>query len=91
MNGIQVLEQQQTFNATDIRFRLGKILNELTRRRGPILIIDRSKPRAWLYPYENITDGEDLFIKWEKEVLPRYRRIKAKDLINLIRKDRERL
>lgn len=91
MNGIQVLEQQQTFNATDIRFRLGQILNELARKRKPILIINRSKPRAWLCPYENITAEEDLFIKWEKEALPRYRRIKAKDLINLIRKDRERL
>lgn len=80
----------QTCNTTDVRFRLGKILNELERRKKPILIISRSKPKAWLYPYEEIPSGEDFFEKWKKQALPKYLKIKASQLITLIRRDRER-
>lgn len=81
---------QPTFNATDFRFRLGAILEELERRKKPILIISRSKPKAWLYPYEENSSSEDLFLKWQKEILPKYQKIKARDLISLIRQDREK-
>lgn len=83
--------EQKTFNATDLRFRLGAILAELERRESPILIISRSKPKAWLYPYKESLTKEDFFAKWDKEALPKYRKIKAKDLILLIRRDRERI
>jgi len=85
-----ILINQQTINATDIRFKLGKILEDLERQGTPFLIISRSKPKAWLYPYQQIPSSEDFFLKWEKEVLPKYKKIKAKDLIKIIRKDRER-
>lgn len=80
---------QAIFNIKDIRLRLGQILSELERRKQPILIIYRSKPKAWLYPYEEHFQTDDLFVKWEKEVLKKYQKIKANDLINLIRKDRD--
>ncbi|MFN4212622.1 MAG: hypothetical protein ACK4FL_01495 [Microgenomates group bacterium] len=80
----------QTYNTTDIRFRLGKILNQLERIKQPILIISRSKPKAWLYPYDKVSSPEDLFEKWKKQALPKYQKIKAKQLITLIRQDRER-
>lgn len=88
MNTTQI-HDWRTYNTTDIRFRLGTILEELQRRKKPILIISRSKPKAWLYPYEEIPQGEDFFAKWMKEVLPKYAKIRAKDLITLIRQDRE--
>lgn len=81
---------QQTINATDIRFNLGKILEDLDRQGTPFLIICRSKPKAWLYPYEPVSSSKDLFLKWQKETLPKYKKIKAKNLISIIRKDRER-
>lgn len=81
----------QTYNTTDVRFRLGKILNELERVKKPVLIISRSKPKAWLYPYDQISSTEDFFEKWEKQALPKYLKIKAKQLITLIRRDRERI
>jgi len=81
---------QQTVNATDIRFNLGKILEDLDRQGSPLLIISRSKPKAWLYPYEQLRSSKDLFLKWHKEALPKYKKIKAKNLINIIRNDRER-
>lgn len=82
--------QTSTYNATDLRFRLGAILEELDRKSAPILIISRSRPKAWLYPYEdrNLTNG--FFDRWQKMALPKYMNIKAKKLITLIRKDRER-
>lgn len=88
MNNIVV--NHQTVNATDIRFNLGKILDDLERQGSPFLIISRSKPKAWLYPYEPVTISGDLFLKWQTEALPKYKKIKAKNLINFIRKDRER-
>ena len=88
MNNIFV--NQQTINATDIRFNLGKILKDLDRQRNPYLIISRSKPKAWLYPYEPVNFSKDFFLKWQTEALPKYKKIKAKNLINIIRKDRER-
>ena len=88
MNSINT--NQQTINATDLRFRLGKILEDLGRQGDPFLIISRSKPKAWLYPYENIKSRGDLFLKWKKDILPKYKKVKAKDLIAIIRKDRER-
>lgn len=88
MNNIVV--NQQTVNATDIRFNLGKILDDLDRQGGPVLIISRSKPKAWLYPYEPVAVSGDLFLKWQIEALPKYKKIKAKNLIGIIRKDRER-
>lgn len=81
---------QQTVNATDIRFNLGKILDDLERQGNPFLIISRSKPKAWLYPYEPVNTSGDLFLKWQKEALPKYKKVKAKKLISVIRKDRER-
>lgn len=89
MDTTQTLDWR-TFNTTDVRFRLGRILAEVQRRRKPVLIISRSKPCAWLYPYEEISSGEDFFAKWQREVLPKYSKIKAKDLIALIRRDRDR-
>lgn len=90
MNTTQNLNWQ-TVNTTDIRFRLGAILDELQRKKTPILLISRSKPKAWLYPYEENINSEDHFTKWDNEVLPRYRKkIKAKDLISLIRNDRDK-
>ncbi len=88
MNSIVV--NQQTVNATDIRFNLGKILEDLGRQGSPFLIISRSKPKAWLYPYEQANISGDFFMKWQMEALPKYKKIKAKDLISIIRKDRER-
>ena len=88
MNNIVV--NQQTVNATDIRFNLGKILEDLDRQGSPLLIISRSKPKAWLYPYEPVSNSRDIFLKWQTEALPKYKKIKANKLINLIRKDRER-
>lgn len=88
MNNIQTGDWQ-TFNTTDVRFRLGRILTELQRRRKPVLIISRSKPKAWLYPYEQKGEREDLFGKWYTEVLPKYSKVKAQKLITLIRRDRE--
>lgn len=79
-----------TYNSTDLRFRLGAILEELERKSSPILIISRSKPKAWLYPYREKAFDNAAFDKWQKEVLPKYKKIKAKALIELIRKDRER-
>jgi PHD/YefM family antitoxin component YafN of YafNO toxin-antitoxin module len=90
MNNTHILSPQ-TYNTTDVRFQLGKILNELERLKKPVLIISRSKPKAWLYPYDEISSTEDLFKKWEKEALPKYQKIKAKQLISLIRQDRERI
>lgn len=84
------IANQRTVNTTDIRFNLGKILDDLDRQRTPFLIISRSKPRAWLYPYESTNISGDFFLKWQKEVLPKYKKIKAKKLIEIIRKDRER-
>ena len=81
---------QQTVNATEIRFNLGKILDDLDRKGSPVLIISRSKPKAWLYPYEPVNVFENLFLKWQKKALPKYKKIKAKNLISIIRKDRER-
>lgn len=88
MNNIVV--NQQTISATDIRFNLGKILEDLDRQGSPFLIISRSKPKAWLYPYESVNISGDLFLKWQTEALPKYKKIKAKKLISIIRKDRER-
>ena len=88
MNNIVV--NQQTINATDIRFNLGKILEDLERQGSPFLIISRSKPKAWLYPYEPVNSSGDLFLKWQTESLPKYKKIRAKNLINIIRKDRDR-
>jgi len=88
MNNIFV--NQQTVNATDVRFNLGKILENLDRQGSPFLIISRSKPKAWLYPYESVGSSQDLFLKWQKEALPKYKKVKAKNLISIIRKDRER-
>ncbi|MBI5123127.1 hypothetical protein HZA75_04695 [Candidatus Roizmanbacteria bacterium] len=88
MNNIVV--NQQTINATDIRFNLGKILEDLDRQGTPFLIISRSKPKAWLYPYEPVNSSGDFFLKWQTEVLPKYKKIKAKNLINIIRKDRDK-
>jgi PHD/YefM family antitoxin component YafN of YafNO toxin-antitoxin module len=80
----------QTFSTTDVRFRLGQILEMLQRRKRPVLIISRSKPKAWLYPYEVAPGGEKFFSQWQKEVLPKYAKTKAKELIALIRQDRDR-
>ncbi|PIV09896.1 hypothetical protein COS51_00965 [Candidatus Roizmanbacteria bacterium CG03_land_8_20_14_0_80_36_21] len=88
MNNMVV--NQRTINATDIRFNLGKILEDLDRQGSPFLIISRSKPKAWLYPYEPVNSSEDFFLKWQTEALPKYKKIKAKNLISIIRKDRER-
>ena len=88
MNNIVV--NHQTVNATDIRFNLGKIFEDLDRQGSPFLIISRSKPRAWLYPYESVDSSGDLFLKWQTQVLPKYKKIKAKNLISILRKDRER-
>ena len=85
-----ILPNQQTISATDIRFNLGKILADLDRQGSPFLIISRSKPKAWLYPYEPMNFSGDLFLKWQTEALPKYNKIKAKELMNIIRKDRER-
>ncbi len=86
------IPDQQTINATDIRFNLGKILDDLGRQGNPYLIISRSKPKAWLYPYKPVhSSSEALFLKWQKEVLPKYKKIKAKNLIDIIRKDRARI
>lgn len=83
---------QQTINATDIRFNLGKILDSLGRQGNPFLIISRSKPKAWLYPYEPIhSSSGELFLKWGKVVLAKYKKIKAKNMAAIIRKDRERV
>lgn len=79
----------QTVNTTDVRFRLGQILNELEKKKLPILLISRSKPKAWLYPYEEDENPKELFEKWYTQVRPKYHLAKAKDLISLIRKDRE--
>lgn len=78
-----------TVNTTDVRFRLGAILNELQRKKTPILLISRSKPKAWLYPYENDMKDQDPFALWRKKVLPKYPKNAANDLIALIRKDRD--
>lgn len=78
---------QQTFNATELRFRLGMILQKLEDKKQPILIISRSKPKAWLYPYHQ-KPTQDFFAKWQKNILPKYKRVKAKELISLIQKDR---
>lgn len=88
MNNIVV--GQQTISATDLRFNLGKILEDLDRQGNPFLIISRSEPKAWLYPYEAVSSAQDLFLKWQNEALPKYKKIKAKNLISIIRKDRER-
>ncbi|PIU36583.1 hypothetical protein CO005_03615 [Candidatus Roizmanbacteria bacterium CG_4_8_14_3_um_filter_34_9] len=88
MNNITV--SQQTVSAVDLRFNLGKILEDLDRQKSPVLIISRSKPKAWLYPYEPINTSGDLFLKWQTESLPKYKKIKAKNLISIIRKDRKR-
>jgi len=88
MNNIAV--SQQTVSAVDLRFNLGKILEDLDRQQSPILIISRSKPKAWLYPYEPTNKSGDLFLKWQTESLPKYKKIRAKNLINIIRKDRDR-
>jgi len=79
----------QTVNTTDIRFNLGKILTNLEKRRSPILIISRSKPKAWLYPYETQSLAADLFLQWQRQVLPKYQKIKTKDLLKIIRSDRD--
>lgn len=88
MNTTQ-LGNLQTVNTTDVRFRLGAILNELQRRKTPILLISRSKPKAWLYPYEEEGNTKDFFATWYKQILPKYKKAKVKDLISLIRKDRD--
>lgn len=83
---------QQTINATDIRFNLGKILDDLGRQGNPYLIISRSKPKAWLYPYQPVhSSSEDLFLKWGKIVLTKYKKIRARNMIDIIRKDRARV
>ena len=79
----------KTVNTVDIRFRLGEILEELQREKSPILVISRSKPKAWLYPYEDSQNANDLFARWQRQILPKYAKAKAKDLIDLIRKDRD--
>lgn len=79
----------KTVNTTDIRFRLGSILEELQRQKAPFLVISRSKPKAWLYPYESGQNADDLFKRWQRQILPKYQKITAKDLIGLIRQDRE--
>jgi len=89
MNNIAV--SQQTVSAVYLRFNLGKILENLDRQQNPVLIVSRSKPKAWLIPYETINTSGDLFVKWQTESLPKYKKIKAKSLINIIRKDRDRL
>jgi len=80
----------QTVNTTDIRFNLGKILTNLEKRRSPILIISRSKPKAWLYPYETQLSATDLFLQWQQQILPKYKKTKTKDLLKIIRTDRDR-
>lgn len=85
-----LITNQQTVNTTDIRFNLGKILEDLDRRQSPVLIISRSKPKAWLIPYEATNTVPDLFLEWQTNVLPKYKKIKASNLISIIRKDRER-
>ena len=82
-------KQVKTVNTTDIRFRLGSIISELERTKSPVLIISRSHPKAWLYPYEKKRKGEDPFAYWQKKVLPKYSKISAKQLIELVRKDRD--
>lgn len=79
-----------TYNATDLRFRLGAILVELERRTTPILIISRSKPCAWLYPYSKKALTDAAFDRWQKKALPKYKRIKAQKMIELVRIDRDR-
>lgn len=79
-----------TYNATDLRFKLGAILEELERRSSPILIISRSQPKAWLYPYTQKTLSDSAFEKWQKLAFPKYKKIRAEKMIDLIRKDRER-
>lgn len=79
-----------TVNTTDIRFRLGAILDQLQRNQSPILLISRSKPKAWLYPYEEESNARGMFDNWYKQILPKYQKAKAKDLISLVRKDRDR-
>ena len=79
---------RETYNATDLRFKLGQILAQLEQKKQPILIISRSQPKAWLYPY-NQRPTQDFFAQWEKNVLPKYKKVKAKELIGLIRKDRD--
>ena len=79
----------KTVNTTDIRFRFGSILEELQKGNSPILVISRSKPKAWLYPYESGQNAKDLFARWQRHILPKYQKVKAKDFINLIRKDRD--
>lgn len=37
---------QQTVNTTDIRFNLGKILDDLERQKTYFIIISRSKPKG---------------------------------------------
>jgi hypothetical protein len=85
------IPNQQIVNTTDIRFKLGRILDDLGRQGKPLLIISRSKPKAWLYPYEPCRPSSgELFSKWQK-VLPKYKKIKAKNLVEAIRKDRDRI
>lgn len=79
---------RETYNATDLRFKLGQILTQLEQKQQPILIISRSQPKAWLYPYHQ-KSTQDFFARWEKNVLPKYKKVKAKELIDLIRKDRD--
>ena len=79
----------QSVNTTDIRFRLGAILVELEKKKKPILLISRSKPKAWLYPYEKSVDADELFAKWQKLITSKYQKIKAKELIKLVRQNRD--
>ena len=79
----------KTVNTVDIRFRLGSILEELQRGKSPFLVISRSKPRAWLYPYEGGQNAIDLFARWHRYILPKYKKVKVTNLVSLIRKDRD--
>lgn len=79
----------QTVNTTDVRFRLGAILEDLQRKKTPILLISRSKPKAWLYPFEEDENAQTLFDAWYKRILPKYKKANADDLISLIRKNRD--
>ncbi|OGG02753.1 hypothetical protein A2W14_02665 [Candidatus Gottesmanbacteria bacterium RBG_16_37_8] len=82
-------KQFKTVNTTDIRFRLGSIISELERTKSPVLIISRSRPKAWLYPFEKGRRREDPFALWYKKILPKYAKISANQLIDLVRKDRD--
>lgn len=85
-------------NATDIRYRWSSIVNELEEEGTPVLVLERSTPKAVIFPYSQTKDfiargtekrkSKDPLTLWRKKYAHRFKGFDATAVIRRMRDTR---